>query len=126
MDFYQAARMADYDSALAKNVPRQLARLRYNITPDAYDQLCVAFIFHWKHALSTLWWGVRHVLTLRCSTCGYQHFFRPFRRRPRGSIEIGPAKEWDSGYYMGCGYGWWKSLKMLPTYWLLMGKHGKD
>jgi hypothetical protein len=97
-----------YIQALEQGVPRQLARLRYDITSDAYDQLQEAFIFHWRYALQVAIHQFRNVVTLRCPGCGGRHL---------GTLE-------KPGLY--CSYGWEHGVRYFFSQIYFSGLHGED
>lgn len=104
-----------YRRAVDEGTPRQLARLKYDVTPDAYDQLREAFIFHWRPALSVLKWELAALVTGRCNACGNRHIV-PLTNNPNRKV--------GSLYY--CGYGWRPNpVSALVSAWLT-GRHGMD
>lgn len=97
-----------YRDALQRGVPRQLARARHYITPDAWDQLEEAFIFHWRYALQVLHFGIKQLATGRCLACNNRHWRTLERKR------------------LFCGYGYRYTLRMGLRTWWYAGKHGED
>ena len=110
-----------YEAAVARGVPRQLARARYRITPDAFDQLERAFIFHWRDAWGAFRYGLRCLVTLRCVACRRRHL-RVIREDARGRPV---AKGWLGGG-MTCVYGYGGTVRSAVTSWWWAGKHGDD
>jgi hypothetical protein len=110
------AREQSYEQAMDSGVPRQLARLKYNLTPDAYDQLTDhTFIFHYKQAWDAFLGSVRTVLTGRCYQCGARHWGKTLRYTVNGE---------NRG---GCfGWGWLRSWRAIPRTWWFHGRHGED
>ena len=103
-----------YNADLAKGYPRQLVRLKYDVTPDAYDQLLDCFIFDFRRAWWYFWSFVRDALLVRCWICHRRHWRKPFIERTPG------------GGGMHCGYGIRWTLKSMWTVWYGAGKHGED
>ena len=104
----------NYETDAKRGTPRQLLRLRYDMTPDAYEQLQEAFIFHRRYALATAKNQFKQLLVGRCSACGIRHFRKPIEEKyPSGG-----------GFY--CHYGWlWHLKYVFPLIWWA-GKHGED
>ena len=102
-----------YEEAMERGVGRQLARARYGITPDAFDQLEEAFIFHYKTAWQVLKSGVKSVFLFRCHMCHRRHF---------GALEENTGN--GGGLY--CMYGIGYTFKSVWTHWWYAGKHGED
>ncbi len=102
-----------YDADMEAGVPRQLVRLKYQLTPDAYDQLKEAFIFHYRAAWSEFWWQLRSILKLKCSVCGHRH--------------VGTYREtYPSGGSLTCVFGLTYTWRYVFTTWRHAGKHGED
>ena len=104
-----------YEAGIKKGLSRQLLRARYDVTPNAFDQLEEAFIFHVQYAWDTFKYRTKMVVTLRCGTCGRRrHLWGTFRRiNANGGGVI-------------CGYGWWWGVhNWLPMVWWA-GRHGED
>jgi hypothetical protein len=98
-----------YDKAMDEGWPRQLARAKFGLTPDAFDQLRDhTFIFHWLYAWQCLKWNVVALLTYRCQACGGHHWRNKERER----------------FFCGYGYSW--TLRHAWTSWWWAGKHGDD
>jgi hypothetical protein len=105
--------LANYEKDIEAGVPRQLARLRYDLTPDAYDQLKGAFIFHYTEAWAAFKYYGWSLLTGRCIACGKRHL-KPILYTVNGE---------NRG---GCYNGFTVTLRVAPMGWWYAGKNGDD